>query len=301
VAGLAVHERDGRHGGAAGVLRHARLLRRGRYEAILLGPPSFRAALVAVLAGVPRRIGHRGDGRNPLLTDRLPRSPRGERPFPAEMVDLGDALLGGNDPPANPASPSLPGVAAWEPAAFAPGPPLLALAPGTTYGEAKTWPVARVREFLDLAAPGFRVVLVGDRQARGFTAELRRGTGWTWGEDPGGDARIIDLCGRTELPEAVRVLKACGGFVGNDSGLMHVAAALGLPTVGVFGSSNPDWTAPGGRWTGTVAARGYPCRPCYRRTCNQPRFCLEDVTAGEVFGSLEEIMRGAARAEGGRA
>ena len=289
VAGLVVHERRGAHGGLAGVWRHARLVREGGFDAVLLGPPSFRAALVALLTGVPRRIGHRGDGRDLLLTDRLPRRPRGQVPFSAEMTELAGPL-GRDLAEADVPVPSLPGCAAIPPFDFPPGPPVIAVAPGTTYGAAKTWPVDRVAGLLARAARDHRVVLVGDTQARGFTAELEGLSTTAWGPpgDPG--SRVVDLCGSTDLPGVVGVLKACRGFVGNDSGLMHLAGALGVPTVGIFGSSNPEWTAPGGPWTATVNARGYPCRPCYRRTCNQPRFCLRDVDPAEVFAILTDLM-----------
>jgi heptosyltransferase-2 len=167
---------------------------------------------------------------------------------------------------------------------------VIALAPGTTYGEAKTWPVDRVAGFLALAARDHRVVLVGDAQARSFTAELAAVSEPEWGPAGAAGARVIDLCGDTDLAGAVGVLKASRGFVGNDSGLMHLAGALGVPTVGIFGSSNPAWTAPGGSWTATVAADGYACRPCYRRSCNQPRFCLRDVHPAEVFEVLTDLM-----------
>jgi heptosyltransferase-2 len=289
LSGLVVHERRGRHGGLAGIRRHAQDLKRHAFDAVLLGPPSLRSALVALLAGVPRRIGHRGDGRDLLLTTALRRHARGSVPYPAEMLELAGPL-GLTPVEGPPGQPSLPGCDAVPPRAFAGGDPLIAVAPGTTYGEAKTWPVAQVSGLLDLATREHRVVLVGDAPARTFTRELARGSGLRWGPADDPDARVIDLCGATDLLEAVGVLKACRGFVGNDSGLMHLAGALGTATVGVFGSSNPDWTAPGGPRTAAVAAQGYACRPCYRRTCNQPRFCLLDVEPAAVFAVLADLM-----------
>jgi heptosyltransferase-2 len=289
LAGLVVHERQGRHAGLGGIWRQAREVKRGGFDAVLLGPPSLRSALVALLAGIPRRIGQRGDGRDLLLTSALRRPARGSVPYPVEMLALAGPLGLSPDGVAPP-EPSLPACDALPPHDFAGGDPLIAVAPGTTYGEAKTWPVAQVRGLLDLATREHRVVLVGDGPARTFTRELAAGSGLRWGAADDPDARVIDLGGTTDLRAAVGVLKASRGFVGNDSGLMHLAGALGTPTVGVFGSSNPDWTAPGGPWTAAVAARGYPCRPCYRRTCNQPRFCLLDVDPTEVFAVLTDLM-----------
>ena len=120
-------------------------------------------------------------------------------------------------------------------------------------------------------------------------AAMRKLSQVPWRSELPGGAAIVDLVGTTDLGVAVGVLKAARVFVGNDSGLMHVAAALGLVTVGIFGSSNPDWTSPRGRLTGTVVADGFECRPCYRRRCNQAEFCLDQVTADAVLAKVTEL------------
>jgi heptosyltransferase-2 len=289
---LVIHERRGAHAGFAGNLRHVRMVKDEHLDAVLIGPPSLRAALVAALARIPRRIGHGGEGREVLLTDRLPRGLRGSRHYSQEMLEMGEALLGEtldrNDLPVT----SMNGCSALAPVDTGAGPPVLAVAPGTTYGEAKTWPVSRVADFMNLMVSehGMRVVLLGDAQAAPFVTALKKLVTGTWSPDFNGGSAFVDLTGRTDLPGVVRVLKACRGFAGNDSGLMHVAAALGVPTVGIFGSSNPDWTAPMGPSAAAVVAEGYACRPCYRKTCNQPRFCLEDVSSSSVRDALMNLM-----------
>ena len=299
LAGLVPVDRRGRHGGPAGIPRLAADFRRGRYDAVVLGPPSLRAGLTARLAGIPLRIGHATDGRGPLLNAAVPRGVRGSRHYAWEMLELGLVLLDrlGLAAPLLPTgglpSPALPGCASLSRQPFGGGGrPLWAVAPGTTYGEAKTWPLERMREFVAaaVAVDGARVVLLGDAQAAVFAAGLRQDSILSWGEDPGRDTDIIDLTGRTDLPAVVRVLKAAAGFVGNDSGLMHLAGALGVPTVGIFGSSNPDWTHPLGARTAAVTAAGFPCRPCYRRTCNQAQFCLETVAAAAVAAQLRSLL-----------
>lgn len=287
-----IHERRGSHAGVLGLGRQARLVRDGEFDAVLIGPPSLRAALVARLAGIPRRIGHGGEGRELLLTDRIPRGTRGSRHYSREMLEMGASLLEVTLGPTEGPPTSLDGCAGMPPADIGAGPSMVAVAPGTTYGEAKTWPVERVAEFLNLMAAelGVRVVLLGDAQAAPFVTAVRQRVTGTWSHDLAGPSSFVDLTGRTALADVVGVLKACRGFAGNDSGLMHVAAALGVPTVGVFGSSNPDWTAPVGPRAAAVGAEGYPCRPCYRKTCNQPRFCLEDVSALVVKDTLMNLM-----------
>lgn len=304
---LLVSERPGRHDGLAGIARQAAQWRRRGFDAALLGPPSLRAALTAALAGIPCRIGHRGDGRGLLLSAAPVREPRGRRHFSLEMVDLGLALARarGWDPARLPSTadagpPRLCGADRPAPPAPADGRPLWALGPGSTYGPAKTWPAARTADFLKeaVATDRARVVLLGDGGASALVAALRSATPELhWGAAAAADVDVIDLTGATSLPEAVAWLRRCSLYVGNDSGLMHLAAALGTPTVGLFGSSNPDWTRPGGSRVAVVAADGFACRPCYRRTCNQPVFCLDTVTGRQVLEVGRQLWRAPARSD----
>ncbi len=292
-------ERRGRHAGAVGIWRQGRDWRRGGFDAVLLGPPSLRAGLVAAVSGISCRAGHAGDGRDWLLRPAVPRGPRGSRHFGYEMLELGLALLAELSVPAPPLAqtglphPSLPGCDGIRPATSAGGgEPLLVVAPGTTYGQAKTWPPARVGEFIEMAGARMRarIVLLGDRQTADFVGALRRESPLVWGESLAEPSQVVDLTGRTDLTQVVAVLKAAAAFVGNDSGLMHLAGALGVPTVGIFGSSNPEWTHPLGPRTAAVVAAGFDCRPCYRKTCNQPEFCLETISAGAVLDRVQSLL-----------
>jgi heptosyltransferase-2 len=241
-------------------------------------------------------VGYRSDGRGFLLSEGLPVGARGENHYSREMMALGRAWLrrrGFRIPDdAVSSGPSLPACSALPATATDTGPAVWALACGATYGEAKSWPAEQVAGFLDLAvrAGGARVVLLGDPAASGLAAALAARVSLPWRQELPGPAGVVDLTGRTDLAQAVAVLKAARLFVGNDSGLMHLAAALQVPTVGIFGSSNPDWTGPRGRWTIAVAAEGFACRPCYRRRCNQPTFCLETVTARQVFEAGQNLL-----------
>jgi len=300
VAGTIIVDREKIHSGVGGIWRQATAFRSGRFSALLVAPPSFRAGLVAALSGISLRLGHATDGRGWLLRPSLARGPRGSRHYSFEMLDLGLALLdrlqitapfvAGDQRPVA----TLPGCEAisaislgWEP-----GRPLWVVAPGTTYGEAKTWPQVRLSEMLELAVGdlGAQVVLLGDAQTADFVAHMRRLSQRHWTAELNPEADIVDLTGKTNLRQVVQVLKAATAFVGNDSGLMHLAGALGLPTVGIFGSSNPEWTHPLGERTTAVVAEGFPCRPCYRQTCNQPQFCLETVPAATVVRCVQKLL-----------
>jgi len=306
LGGTLILERNGIHHGVAGLWRQAEAMRAVDADAVLLGPPSLRAGLTARLAGIPLRVGTRTDGRGWLLNCAVESPPRGSMHYSSEMLQLGDRLcerMGWTSPAGSytvlsSSAPEfdegiyLPGCLGWPATEPGSGPPLWALAPGTTFGQAKTWPIERVVEFMQVAVRDRerRLVLLGDGSAREFCDRLRLDSGLPWREVLDGPAGVIDLTGKTDLPGAVGLLKAAEGFVGNDSGLMHLSGVLGVPTVGIFGSSNPEWTAPAGPLTAVVIANGFPCRPCYLPTCNQPRFCLQDISARTVLASLDGLI-----------
>ncbi|MFT5315302.1 MAG: heptosyltransferase-2 [Candidatus Krumholzibacteriia bacterium] len=300
VSGIEIVERDGRHRGWRGLWRQGQELKAKNYDMILLGPPSLRAGLVAKFAQIPVRIGHATDGRGWLLNCSLVKGPRGSRHYAFDMLDLGLAAMDHEVmadysvavtrlPEEGLPQPSLKIDPSPESSTALDGRPLWVVAPGTTYGEAKTWPVSQVRDFLSLATKDARLVLLGDAQAKSFVAELRAHSELSWSHVLNEAADVTDLTGQTDLAEAASILQSASGFVGNDSGLMHLAGALGVPTVGVFGSSNPDWTHPLGTRTAAVVASGFDCQPCYRKTCPKEVFCLSTVDAESVHAKLLKL------------
>ncbi len=296
-------ERGGRHRGPAGLWRLARDLRGSGAGSVILLPPSLRVAAAAVLAGIPCRIGQRADGRGPLLTRAVPRAPRGAVAYPDEVLELGRtwAALRGQAPagggPVGGEEPLLPRLPAAERIAPAPsgeGPELWLLAPGSTYGPAKTWPPERAAAFLDLvAARGARAVLLGDAADRPLAARIRAAARSPWRVELAGPAGIVDLVGRTDLVGLVALMRAARLFVGADSGPMHLAAALGLPTLGLFGSTSPRWTGPRGPRAAVCAVSGFPCQPCFRRRCNQPVYCLGTLEATRVLREADRLLAAA--------
>jgi heptosyltransferase-2 len=305
LARVVAYERSGRHAGWRGIPRLAADWRAEDAHAVVICPPSLRMGLVAAMARIPRRIGYATGGRGPLLTLGLsPVRPRGALHHSDELRRLGLALLEvlGLRPPEDAvAMPTLPGLDDLAPAPRVDGPPLWVLAPGATYGPAKTWPVDRVAEFLDLAVAdgGVRVVIVGDTATSGFAAELRaRSERLGWRRELAGGPGVIDLVGNTTLMDLAELLKGASGFLGNDSGVMHLAATLGTPTLGLFGSSSAEWTAPRGRFALALTASGFTCQPCFRKTCNREVFCLDTLTGLEVYGALRRLVDSAGQAGG---
>jgi len=297
-AGLFSVERKGRHGGPWGSVRLARDLARENCCGVIACPPSLRMGLAARLAGIPLRVGYATDGRGFLLNRALAPVPRGHLHYSHEMLALGRecaAALGGFVPdlPATSGlpAPALPADLGRLDPGEGEGAPIWVLGTAATFGEAKNWPVERVADLVRLIrqrGPA-RVVLLGDAQAQRAAHDLAALLRETPREILAGGAGLVDLTGRTDLDRVAAILSGARAYIGNDSGLMHLAGALGVPTVGVFGSSNPVWTAPLGPRAGYVTATGFACHPCYRKTCNQPEFCLETVSPETVLEAVDAL------------
>ena len=294
---LILVQRGGRHSGLFGGWNLGQDFRKLNPDAVLLGPPSLRAGLGAWRSGAALRIGFSGDGRRPLLTHTLPTTTRGTFHHSAELVQLGNLLLktlGEQESKIQQAEilPKVNGCDSIPAAVLDSATPVWVLAPGATYGSAKSWPLVRSMEFVKIAMEdhGKRVVLLGDAAASKFAEGLARGLDLHLEQNLSGGHGLVDLTGQTDLRQVVSILKSSQAFVGNDSGLMHLSASLGVPTVGVFGSSNPHWTSPKGERTAVVNAEGFECRPCYRKSCNQKEFCLDAVSAQSVWEKLDHLL-----------
>lgn len=255
----------------------------GRYGHAIVLPRSWKSALVPWFAEIPRRTGWLGELRFGLLNDarRLDRSalPRTVQRFVALGLERGEPL-----PPDCPAPRLVPDVANAAAARRrlgleGDGRPVLALCPGAEYGPAKRWP------------PGHFATV-----AR-WWHESREGVVWLFGSAKDGSAAAaiaaaaagicVDLCGRTDLAEAVDLLAGASAVVSNDSGLMHVAAALDRPLVAVYGSSDPGFTPPLGE-RAQVLRLGLECSPCFQRECPLGHTrCLVDLGPERVIAALE--------------
>jgi heptosyltransferase-2 len=155
---------------------------------------------------------------------------------------------------------------------------VLALAPGAEYGPAKRWPArhfaAMAREH---ASRGFQCWLFGSSKDAPVTAEIATLAGVT----------VVDLAGRTSLAEAIDLLSLAARVVTNDSGLMHVAAALDRPMAAVFGSSSPEYTPPLSTRARVVSLR-LDCSPCFKRECPLGHTdCLQKLTPAQVLAVLD--------------
>ena len=261
-------------------------IRRGRFDLAILFPRSFEAALWTTLARVPRRVGYVADNRGPLLTHKAWRDAALLQQHQVQdYLQLLRATLGiAGDPaecgldvePRHRAS-----MDGWLAARRRRRGPLLALAPAAAYGPAKEWPAPRWTALIDRLAErhGAESVLLGAPGERARCEEIAAAT----------RQGALVAAGETNVGQMIAMLSRCSGFAGNDSGAAHVAGALGIPTVALFGSTNPQRTAPLGPRTRVVTHR-LECSPCMERTCRFGHYeCLTRIDTAEVEQALLEV------------
>jgi heptosyltransferase-2 len=288
-----VYERPGRHEGALGRLRLGGELRSRRFDGALLLQNAFDAALIAFLARIPERAGYPTDGRRILLTLPVPLTPgileRHEveyylclldglgipRPAPASLK----LAVTGEEKEAMAARLALLGIAR--------GAPIVSINPGATYGSAKRWYPDRFAAVADALSGewGTAVVVVGSPSEAPLAGEIeaaaRRG--------------VVNLAGKTTVREMMALLSLSSFLVTNDSGPMHIAAALGVPLVAIFGPTDWRRTSP---WTSLakVVRVEIDCSPCRLRACDRGHECMLGVTADMVVDAARRLLPGGPRA-----
>jgi heptosyltransferase-2 len=265
-------------------LRLARRLRARRYAEAYVLPNSFKSALVPFLAGIPRRVGFRGEARLgllnvrhhldaaalPLMAERYaqlaerPGAPL-QRPLPRVAIEADQANL----------------LITVSRLGLDRSRPVVALCPGAEFGPAKRWPARHFAALARrLAARGNTVWLIGSAAERALGEEIA--------QLAAGEA--LNLCGRTDLAGAIDLLSVARCVVTNDSGLMHVAAALGRPLVAIYGSSSPDHTPPLAAHARIVWLRA-ECSPCFARECPLGHLrCLNDLTPERVLAEIDTAL-----------
>lgn len=257
----------------------ARRMLRGRYARATLIPRSATAAALLRSSGIPQRTGFK-QVRPGLLND-----PRGRSPgnFRDRMIRLAPKGLNIPDPLPLPQLRTDRDAVAGILERFqldAPGRPLCALAPGTAPKmPTKRWPIAQFRALAELLLrEGYQICVMGGRPEQPLAAELASLA-------PG---RITDLCGRTSAGEAADLMAGAAVAVCNDSGLLHVAAAVGTPVLGIYGPTSPEKYPPLSSRSMVVWERT-PCSPCYRPRCPYGNHaCMTAVSPEQV---MEKISR----------
>jgi len=278
---LAVSE----NGGLKRLRAAAADLREHSFETGLLLTNSFVSAFVLTLAKVPERWGYARDLRTLLLTRPVP-PPAQAR---LHQVDYYRRLLSGLDIEPGPREVRLEitdeerraAGRRLQGAGWPDGRPLVVLNPGASYGPAKRWPESRFAELGRLFEnkTDAVVALVGAPGEESLAAAVARGLG----RPP------LDFTGRTTLRELMAIASQARVFVTNDTGPMHLANALGVPVVAVFGPTDPAATGPL-RLPAVVLKKDVPCWPCLYRTCPYDHRCMLRVGAEDVFDAARQYL-----------
>jgi len=284
------YDNAGRHKGWWGREKLVAELRRDKFDLAILLQNAFEAAWLAWRAGIPERVGYARDGRGMLLTKpiRVPGEneiPRHESHYYLELIrragwidsrgEIASIRLQVPSAACEAAQASLSQAGArndiWR----------CAIAPGASYGAAKCWPPERFAALADrlISECGADVILFGTPSEKEMAARIRSAM----------KCNPISLVGQTSMRELAALFSACSIFIGNDSGAMHVAAAAGLPVIGIFGPTDPKGTAPLTPQF-TLIQEPVSCSPCFLRTCPVDHRCMTRISVDAVFSAAQQIQ-----------
>jgi heptosyltransferase II len=282
-------EADLRHGQLQWGLRRALAaqIKKHNYASCYVLPNSFKSALIPWLATIPVRIGYQGELRRFLLTETKANSPKTQRiPMVEHYANLcaasGNLNTTSNPPYLVPMASALESARARLQAAGIQTDALVVLCPGAEYGPSKRWPAthfAVLAQSILNAKPTASVVLLGSPSDRTIGDAIISSVA--------SQGRIFNWCGATSLDEAIAIIRLCSKVVSNDSGLMHIAAALHVPQVAVFGSSDPNHTPPNSAKASIISLH-LSCSPCHQRECPLGHLnCLNQISPERVFAALQ--------------
>jgi heptosyltransferase-2 len=292
-----VYDDRGAHRGLSGRLRLASEVNSAGFGLAVLLQNAFDAAFLAFASRIPERAGYAADMRGALLTMPMRLTPeirkRHQVHYYLNIIDELGSALGAHAPvEAAPRIHLKEAERDWA-ARFLRDEglserPLAGAAPGASYGPAKRWAPAGFAEVLRGLSDGHGLtpVVFGGHEDNDTCREVVERTG----------VGCLNLSGRLGLREFMAIAERTRVFVSNDSGPMHVASALGVPTVGIFGSTDPSLTGPSGA-AAKVVRRVTDCSPCFERTCRFAHLrCLSSITAAEVLSAAGGLLAMGSRA-----
>ena len=264
-------------------------LRQGKYDLGILLTNSFSSAWWFWRSGIKRRLGFANEGRTILLTDRVPfPKERGEEHLVVTYKRVLSPLgIGISDTPpelfVTPEERAIVETILQENHVPLEG-KLIGINPGAAFGPAKCWLPERFRQvaFKLLENPENTILFFGDEGSKSLVKEITQGM-------PG---RVVNLAGMTKLRELVALIERCDVFLTNDSGPMHIAAAVRTPLLALFGSTSDIATGP--YLFGKVIHKHVSCSPCYLRTCPIDFRCMKRIEVDEVVYELKKMLEDSA-------
>ncbi len=268
--------------------RLGKSLRSQGFTTSIVLPNSFKSALLPYFAKIPNRVGWKGEWRRPLLNDcrNLDKAvlPKMVQRFAALAHPVG-ALASFPVPrpklvaePANCQN-------SLEKFDLSRDKKVVAICPGAEFGEAKQWPAQHYAQLSnDLIGSGFQVWLFGSANDVAIATEIEGQV------DVDKRSGFKNLASKTNLAQAIDLMSVVDACVSNDSGLMHIAAALDLPIIAIFGSTSPDFTPPLSDKV-SLLATDIECRPCFKRQCPLGHLkCLTEIKPSQVVSSLKLLL-----------
>jgi len=284
------YENSGRHKGWWGREKLVGVVRREKFDVAVLLQNAFEAAWVAWRAGIPERIGYARDGRGLLLTQliRVPKEgdiPRHESHYYLELIRRAGWIESrGEIAPIQlwmPLSAREAAEASLLRSGAKAGAWRCAIAPGASYGAAKCWPPERFAALADrlISECAADVILFGTPNEKEMASRICSAMKYS----------PISIVGQTSMRDLAALFSVCSIFIGNDSGAMHVAAAAGLPVVGIFGSTDPEGTAPVTQQF-TLIRETVSCSPCFLRSCPVDHRCMTRIGVDSVFSAARQVQ-----------
>lgn len=270
----------------------AKKLRAKKYQACFVLPNSFKSALIPWLANIPFRVGYRGELRYGLINVSLDNQSKVNRPPMADhylalsklLIEDGDTALSIITPKLNISHEVKRSVEKKLADANINPNTLYVFCPGAEYGPTKRWPTsyfAKLAEDLVQENSAAQIILLGGKGDHKIAEEIRTQASI--------QAKIHNWCGDTSLDEAIALIGLAKAVVSNDSGLMHIAAALKIPQVAIFGSSDPAHTPPLSE-NAKVIWLNLPCSPCHKKVCPLGHLkCLKDIEPQQVLTTLNTL------------
>jgi heptosyltransferase-2 len=280
---------EGPLAGVKEIMKSSFTIRRKKFDMAILFQNAFEAALMVFLAGIKIRIGYNTDHRAILLShpvmmnyDLIKEHQTGY--YLSILKDFGceaeprDPRLFVSDNNMRKARKLLRDEGVKD------GDLVVGLSPGAIFGPAKRWPPDRFAQIGDWAIERWnaRIIILGSEREKDICDRVSETM----------NHPSINLCGKTGLGTAMALIKNCDLFLSNDSGLMHVAGALKIPLVAIFGSTNPKATGPGGSGSRSIIVRhDMECAPCLKPFCPKDFRCMLEIGTEEVWNNLENLKR----------
>lgn len=279
-------ESPGIHEGISGKVKLACTLREKKFDMAVLLQNAIEAAIIARMARIPIRVGYNSDGRGFLLTHSVQRTKAIRQvhqiDYYLEMLKAAGFQSASHDIHLhlNDEYHTL-GNKLFRDFGLANDRLVCGIAPGAAYGPAKRWYPDRYAAVADrlIGQYDVQVLMMGsenDRISLDVVQDCAKN-------------RLINLAGKTNLKEAIALIARCHLFISNDSGLMHVAGALGVPTVAVFGSTNPTTTSPVGDKS-VVLYKGVHCSPCLKQVCPMDFSCMNQIRVEDVYSMAQKLL-----------